>query len=132
MTDDERIEASLARMAESDEDIGAEVYERFAELLPESAELMRHTDLYMRGRMLQDLFTLLLTPPGDIDQGYLAFEVRSHRAYGVTFAMFPPLLEAVRQTLRRRLGTHWDSATDLAWASRIAELSRQIATATES
>jgi hypothetical protein len=117
MTSDDPVLASLEHMAEQGDDITRPIYERFARRCPEWAALMDHMDNYMLGRMMSDVLTLIMTPPEEIDRQYLGFEVDSHRAYGVTPEMFPPLLEAVRDTLK---------AVDEAWRSRIEALAAQI------
>lgn len=129
MNAEEPVVASLERLAQTDDDIAGEAYARFTARHPESAGLMSHMDDYMLGRMMQDVLVLLMTPPAEIDRHYLSFEVGSHRAYGVTAAMFRPLLEAVRDTVRDRLASHWTEQVDTAWARRIDALCLEIETA---
>ena len=129
MTLDDPVVVSLERLAEAAGDVSREIYERFAAGQPESAALMRHMDDYMVGRMMQDVLVLLMTPPDEIDPHYLSFEVGSHRAYGVSTEMFPPLLEAVRDTLREHLGGEWSNALEHAWNERIEEVGAAIESA---
>jgi hypothetical protein len=131
MPPDDPVVTSLEHMAElsADLDISPQVYARFAARCPSSAALMSHMDSYTLGRMMQDVLMLLMTPPDGIDQHYLSFEVSSHRAYGVTAEMFPPLLEAVRDTLREHLGAAWSHESDTAWNERIVALAEQIESA---
>lgn len=117
---------SLEQLAEIGEDVTPEVYHRFAERCPDAALLMDHTDDYMRGRMMQDVLVLLMTPPEEIDHNYLSFEVTSHRAYGVTPDMFPPLLACVRDTLATRLDGAWTPEIEAAWNRRIDRLAAEI------
>jgi len=123
MTADDPVLASLELL---EDDITRPVYERFSRACPQWAALMNHMDGYMLGRMMSDVLTLLMTPPQEIDRHYLSFEVDSHRAYGVTPDMFPPLLEAVRQTLEDTLGSRWTDTMDRAWRGRIAALAEEI------
>lgn len=123
MTPNDPVLASLELL---EDDITRPVYERFARACPQWAALMDHMDGYMLGRMMSDVLTLLMTPPEEIDRHYLTFEVDSHRAYGVTPDMFPPLLEAVRETLQDTLGRRWTEAMDQAWRQRIAALAEDI------
>lgn len=129
MTEADPVLDSLARVAERDEDITRDLYRAFADRCPEQAALMSHMDDYMLGRMMADVLTLVMTPPTEIDRDYLAFEVSSHRAYGVTPDMFAPLLDVVRDTVRASLGAGWSDAIDTAWRHRIDELGSAIATA---
>lgn len=126
MTLDDPVVASLERVAETAGDVSREVVDRFAARQPASAALMSHMDEYMLGRMMQDVLVLLMTPPDEVDRHYLSFEVDSHRAYGVTPEMFPPLLEAVRETLRAHLGEGWSQEFEQAWQQRIDQVSAAI------
>jgi hemoglobin-like flavoprotein len=126
MTSDDPVLTSLEYMAEQQDDITRPIYERFARRCPEWAALMDHMDNYMLGRMMSDVLTLLMTPPAEIDRHYLSFEVDSHRAYGVTPNMFPPLLEAVRDTLKDSLKGQWQPAMEEAWHRRIEALAEEI------
>ncbi len=123
---DDPVAASLEQVAESSGDISREVYERFEARHPRWAALMSHMDTHMLGRMMQDVLVLLMTPPDHIDGHYLSFEVSSHRAYGVSPDMFPPLLETVRDTLRDHLEDAWTPAMETAWNQRIEALGAQI------
>jgi hypothetical protein len=126
MSTSEAVIASLERAAETCDDLSPAVYQRFAERCPETFELMTHTDDYMRGRMMNDVLTMVMTPAEDMDAGYLNFEIRSHRAYGVTAEMFRPLLEIVRDTVREELGDGWQEAHQTAWEERIGAITRRI------
>ncbi len=123
MTADDPVLASLELL---EDDITRPVYERFTRACPQWAALMDHMDGYMLGRMMSDVLTLMMTPPDEIDRHYLGFEVDSHRAYSVTPDMFPPLLDAVRETVRDILGNRWTDAMDHAWRQRIAALAEEI------
>lgn len=113
---------SLEDVAAADVDIGVPAFDLWTRRRPEALNLMGHTDQVMRGRMMGDVLTLLMTPAADVDRGYLNFEVRSHRAYGVTADMFRPLLESVRDCVRETLGGGWSAATAAAWEQRINDL----------
>ncbi len=128
MADVDPVMTSLELLAEQDQDITQRLYRQFAARRPQDAALMGHMDDYMLGRMMADVLTLVMTPPEDIDRNYLGFEVSSHRAYGVTPDMFPPLLEVVRDTVQECLGPGWDDATGAAWRQRLDELGRAIST----
>jgi len=122
MTAEDPIYNSLERLAEQHDDVTALLHERFAARAPESAALMTHMDEHMLGRMMSDLLALVMTPTEEIDAGYLGFEVQSHRAYGVTPEMFPPLLEVVRDAAREASGEAWTTDTEAAWRQRIQDV----------
>lgn len=119
MSDDDLILESLERAGERCDDLAPLVYRHHGKASPEDAALMSHMDDYMRGRMLTDMLTLIMTPPADIDDGYLTFEVDSHRAYGVHPQMFRPMLEALREAVSDVLAADWNDAMARAWDSRI-------------
>ncbi len=126
MSQDDPVVASLEDLAERCGDVTGLIQERFAAHAPDSAALMNHMDDYMVGRMMQDVLLLLMTAPDDVDRHYLSFEVASHRAYGVTAEMFPPLFRAVREIVQERLGDRWNPALEEAWNTRIAALTALI------
>lgn len=126
MTSEDAVLTSLELAAERADDLTRPIFQRFAALAPASAALMSHMDDYMLGRMMADALTLMMTPPAEVDRQYLRFEVDSHRNYGVTPDMFPPLLAAVRDTVRATLGADWRADMDAAWTARIAAHLKQI------
>lgn len=126
MTSEDSVLRSLELAAERADDLTRPIYQRFADLAPASAALMSHMDDYMLGRMMADALTLVMTPPAEVDRQYLRFELDSHRNYGVTPDMFPPLLAALRDSVRATLGGVWDDAMDAAWNARMAAHLRQI------
>jgi hypothetical protein len=119
MNEPDPITATLEHVAEQADDFTEGVLERYGRAHPASAALMSHMDEHMRGRMMADVLTLLMTEPDAVDRGYLGFEVASHRAYGVDVDQFPDLLHSVRDWVRERLGPAWDDAAQQAWDARI-------------
>lgn len=131
MTQHDPVVASLEHLAEHAGDVSQELLRRFSERCPDSAALMSHMDDHMVGRMMQDVLLLLMASPEEIDAQYLSFEVSSHRAYGVTPDMFPPLLEVVREAVKIRLGERWTADTAAAWADRLNTVTARIEQAAE-
>lgn len=131
MAEHDAVVASLEHLAEHAGDVAQELYRRFAERSPDSAALMTHMDEYMLGRMMQDVLLLVMTPPDEIDRHYLSFEVESHRAYGVTPAMFLPLLEVVRDTVKLHLRERWTAQLEAAWNERLVRLGAHLADAAQ-
>jgi hypothetical protein len=126
MTRQDPVLDALEQAAELTDDLSEDVYARFAARCPGSLTLMDHMDPPMRGRMMIDVLTLVMTPPDEIDDGYLRFELDSHRAYGVTAEMFAPLLEAVRDAVAALLGERWTPGMAAAWEARIAALASKL------
>lgn len=131
MTQADPVVTSLEIAATLCDDLSGPVYARHASTAPDAHGLMSHMDTYMRGRMLNDLLALLMTEPEEIDPGYLNFEVHSHQAYGVTPAMFRPLLECARDAVADLLGERWTPSMKTAWDGRISALDGRIAQAAE-
>ena len=113
---------SLERTAELTGDIAGEVYVRYFERCPESRTIMNHTDEHMRGRMLEEVYRLLMSESVADEQGYLAFETGNHRAYGAASHMYRNLLLAVQDVVARSLGDEFTPDLATAWAARIDEL----------
>jgi hypothetical protein len=101
-------------------DITGDVYQRFFAADPAAAELMDHSDQYMKGRMLQEVLELMLT---DDPANYLAWEVRNHvLSYDVDVAMYASLLDALQAALAAALGERWSASYAQAWEGRTALL----------
>jgi hypothetical protein len=121
MNQPDPVAETLQQLAELADDPSAEILDRYASACPGSEALMRHMDVHMKGRMMADVLTLLLTEPAQVDRGYLHFEVVSHRNYGVGVDLFPDLLYCVRDCARDRLGRAWTPTAERAWRQRIED-----------
>ena len=123
---DELIEQSFEIAAERAGDITAAVYEAYFERCPGSRELMKLTDQYMRGRMLESVLELLMMGSAQDQRDYIRFEAKSHSSYGVLPHMYENLLGAVRDTVRTALGADWTGAIEAAWTARLDAILREI------
>jgi hypothetical protein len=123
---------TFEQAAERGDDITADIYRRYYQRCPQAQALMSHVDPYMQGRMMEEVLNLLMTEPGELPDGYLAFETANHASYGVLLAMYPDLLLAVRETVRDAVGDDWNDACDRAWDQRTAALLAHIAAAAPS
>ena len=120
---DDPVYASFEQMAEvAGEDLNDRIYARYFEICPDSAQLMAHTDEHMRGRMLEEVFRLLLNPEPATEGEYLSFEVDNHRAYGAQQHMYRNVLESVRDVVSQELGSDWTSTLAAAWQTRLDAL----------
>lgn len=113
---------SLALAAETGEDVTDAVNAGFKAMEPAAAELMDHMDEHMRGRMMQEVLTVLMAEDPEDQQEYLNFEVSSHLGYGVAVSMYRSLFWAVRDCVRGLLGDRWTRDHDAAWDERIGNL----------
>lgn len=122
---------SLEIAAENAGDINEQVYKRYFERCPGSEALMAHIDNLVRGKMLNEVLRLVMTPDYSEEQQYLDFEVKNHRfAYSVLPHMYTNLLSALRDTVRDAAGASWTTAHDRAWNERIDALASEIAART--
>jgi hypothetical protein len=118
---------SLELAAEAAGDISAAIYVDYFARCPGSEALMSHIDHLVRGKMLEEVFRLLMTQNYAEEQGYLNFEMRNHRlAYSVEAHMYGNLLDAILATVRTAVGDDWTTAFEAAWQKRLADLSAEI------
>ena len=121
------ISTSLEQCAEREGDIMEKVYARFFASCEAALPLMDHSDQYMRGRMLAQVFELLLDDDHLGEGGYLRWEVNNHLlAYGVDVAMYRSFLDALCEVVKESLGTSWTVALTNVWATKIDELLTEI------
>lgn len=118
----EAIHETLEVAALHCEDMSEPVYQRFFEARPEAAGMMKHVDFHVRGRMLNDVLSLLLSPAENTDRVLLEFEVASHRNYGVDEELYAPFLAAIRDTARELSADIWDEHLEAGWNHRIEQL----------
>ena len=125
MTDD-LIERSFELAGERAGDITAAVYEAYFARCPGSRELMKLTDQYMRGRMLESVLVMLMVGSAQEQREYIRFETKSHLSYGVLPHMYENLLGAVRDTVRAALGSDWTPPIEAAWSARLDNILQEI------
>ena len=114
--------ASLELAAEKAGDIAPAVYARYFERCPDSRMIMQHTDEHMRGRMLDEVFRLLMSGGVEQEREYLAFETTNHRAYGAAPHMYRNVLLAVRDVVQAALGSEFSAEMADAWTRRVDDL----------
>jgi hypothetical protein len=118
--------ASFEIAAERGGDIAPAIYEAYFARCPESRELMRFVDEYMRGRMLDSVYELLMADETPDQLRYLRFEVTNHASYSVLPHMYANLLSAVRDTVRAACGNDWTPGMAAAWDARLGVLKDEI------
>ena len=114
----------LASITESfeyvSEDLNQHIIERYHELCPDAAGLMSHMDEHMCGRMLEEVFLLVL---GSEDfESWIDFELTNHESYGVRLEMYTHLFQALLDVIRGHLQADWTPAWQSAWEARIEYL----------
>ncbi|MDZ7684751.1 MAG: globin [Gammaproteobacteria bacterium] len=104
-----------------------DVYAAYFKRCPGSEALMSHIDNLVRGKMLNEVFRLMLEPSLLDESRYLDFEVDNHRrAYSVEPHMYGNLLAALKDTVRDLIIEDWTNEMDAAWQQRIDELLAEI------
>lgn len=111
-TDNEIIYQCLEAVADSQTDIAPAVYASVSEKMPGMDQHIGFMDSRMRGRMLDQIYKLLL---GDVDNGYLEFEARMHQGYGADLAQYRGILDAVKDAVSNVLSDTWSAAEEAAW-----------------
>ena len=122
----ELIERSFELAGERTGDITGPVYEAYFARCPGSRELMKLTDQYMRGRMLESVLVMLMVGSAQEQREYIRFETKSHLSYGVLPHMYENLLGAVRDTVRAALGSDWTESIEAAWTARLDNILQEI------
>ena len=118
---------SFERAAETGTDITPIIYNRYFESSPESIDLMSHIDDLVRGKMMEEVFRLLMVENYKPETEYLTFEVKTHEsAYGVEPNMYLKLLDSVRLAVKDSLATDWTVEHEEAWQVRIGDLTNEL------
>ncbi|MFT7244159.1 MAG: hemoglobin-like flavoprotein [Candidatus Azotimanducaceae bacterium] len=118
---------SLEMVAETAGDITPAVYQRYFESCPGSEALMSHIDELVQGKMMVEVYRLVMLEDFSDEAAYLKFEVDNHAlAYSVEPHMYGNLLNALMDTVAELLGDQWDHKMAEAWGNRLDELSKEI------
>lgn len=123
---------SLELAAEAGGDISAAIITRYHEQCPASAVLMDHMDEHMLGRMMDQVFLLMMDDSDAELDSYLTFETRNHESYGARPYMYENLLSATRDVVRSLAGADWSEELNAAWDARTSYLLDAIAKASAS
>ena len=110
---------SLAIAAESAPDIYELVFARYFELCPDSKELLEHTDDLIRGRMMEQVMSLLMDEDLKSLELYFKFEVANHEGYGALLPMYGHLLRACKEVTQSYNSCAWTDQTNSIWDGQI-------------
>ena len=97
-------------------------FNRYFELCPESAELLQHTDELMRGRMMEQVMSLLMDEDVENLDVYFKFEVSNHEGYGALLPMYAHLFQACKEVARSNNEQTWTEQAELVWDKQISVL----------
>ena len=118
---------SFKLAAETDTDITPLIYDKYFKSSPESVDLMSHIDELVRGKMMEEVFRLLMVENYQPEAKYLNFEIKNHEsAYNVEPDMYIKLLDAVRVAVKDTLRSEWSIEYEEAWQGRISDLTNEL------
>lgn len=123
MSDQEILLHCFEVVAQTGTDLTPAVYERFTRDMPEAIQHIGIMDERMRGRMLDQVYKLLLE---ETDSEYLKFETDMHRGYGADTALYRGILQAVKGAVADCMGDRWSTHEDEAWNRSIDHLIDEI------
>ena len=118
---------SFELAAETGTDITPLIYDKYFKSSPESVDLMSHIDELVRGKMMEEVFRLLMVENYQPEAKYLNFEIKNHEsAYNVEPDMYIKLLDAVRVAVKETLRSEWSIEYEEAWQGRIGDLTSEL------
>lgn len=118
---------SFELAAETGTDITPLIYDKYFKSSPESVDLMSHIDELVRGKMMEEVFRLLMVENYQPEAKYLNFETKNHEsAYNVEPDMYIKLLDAVRVAVKDTLRSEWSIEYEEAWQGRIGDLTNEL------
>ena len=121
------IEATLERIAVSDSDFDQKCFERFFQMSEEGKSLMAHMDHVHRGKMMAEIYRLLLAEKLEDEAGYLNWEAKNHEtAYFVPKNLYAIFMKALQALVADTLGTDWSSAESDAFSARCDQIAHEI------
>ena len=124
----ELIERALECAAEDDPELNNLVYRNFYEAMADAGQLMSHVDEGVRGKMMAEIYRLLLAEDVAASDGdYLVFETKTHaNSYFVLPEMYNVLSDVFLQTLRLSAAREWSPTVEAAVSRRLNSLARAI------
>jgi hypothetical protein len=124
----ELIERVLECAAEDDPRLNETIYKNFYEAMPDAEQLLSHVDEGTRGKMIAEIYRLLLAEDVAASDGdYLMFETKTHaNSYFVLPEMYNVLSDVFLQTLRLSAAREWSPTVEAAVSRRLNSLARAI------
>jgi len=124
----ELIERALECAAEDDPKLNERIYKNFYDAMPDAQQLMSQVDEGVRGKMMAEIYRLLLADDvATSDSDYLVFETKTHaNSYFVRPEMYRLLSDVLLQTLRLSAARVWGPAVEAAVSRRLNSLARAI------
>lgn len=118
---------TLEQCAERDIDLTPMIYESFFSSCSDALPLMGHSDQYMRGRMVAQIFEVIMDDSHHGAGGYLRWEVEAHlNDYGVKEGMYNAFLLSIKNAVKETIEDQWKNEYELAWDTRIGQVLMEI------
>jgi len=123
------IESSLEQLIETGGDLGQDCFARFFERSEEGRGLMEHMDDVHRGKMMAEIYRLLLTPDLSTETDYLNWESKNHQtAYFVPKSLYPVFMDALIESISASLGADWTQTVAEAFQVQCDRIVQEIQT----
>ena len=124
----ELIERVLECAAEDDPRLNETIYKNFYEAMPDAEQLLSHVDEGTRGKMIAEIYRLLLAEDVAASDGdYLMFETKTHaNSYFVLPEMYNVLSDVFLQTLRLSAAREWSPTVEAVVSRRLNSRARAI------
>ena len=121
------IHALLEQVATTDIDFDKKCFERFFQISEEGKTLMAHMDRVHRGKMMAEIYRLMMARDLDDEADYLNWEAQNHEtAYLVPGRLYPIFMRAFKETIAETLGYGWTKADEDALARRCDQIVTEI------
>ena len=127
----ELIERALECAAEDDPKLNERIYKNFYDAMPDAQQLMSQVDEGVRGKMMAEIYRLLLADDvATSDSDYLVFETKTHaNSYFVRPEMYRLLSDVLLQTLRLSAARVWGPTVEAAVSRRLNAMTTAISSA---
>ena len=123
------IEAVLERVAASDSNFDQRCFERFFQMSEEGESLMAHMDHVHRGKMMAEIYRLLLAEKLEDEADYLNWEAKNHEtAYFVPKHLYPLSMRALQALVADTLGGALSSSESDAFTARCNQIAHEVQT----
>ena len=117
------IHALLEQIATTDIDFDQKCFERFFQISEEDKTLMAHMDRVHRGKMMAEIYGLMMARDLDDEADYLNWEAQNHEtAYFVPARLYSILMRAFKDTVAETLGFGWTKAVKDVFARRCDQI----------
>ena len=124
---EDTIHHSFELIADRVGDITPQVYEKYFSTCPDSEALLLHLDDVTRGKMMDEIYRLMMVDDYKQESDYLNWEVVNHEAaYSVEPHMYEGLFDALINVVSEALGSDFTPQVAEAWQQRTAALQKEI------